>query len=103
MLRALVRSTGMKAWKSEGSGDVGQVPPNTAGYATCSHNAAQPPDECPCSNRPLGLRSIRYLRSSAGISSFTSASPHGPLLAEFANSCVPNGQDWYARVCELGQ
>src|SRR3954447_20790115 len=83
-----------KLWKSLGSGEVGQAPPNSLGYVTCSHNAAQPPEECPVSRRPAGLASMRYCRSRSGISSAVNAWPQGPLLTLLTNSLVPVGLDW---------
>src|SRR5215470_513990 len=83
-----------KSWKSLGSGEVGQAPPNSLGYVTCSQSTAQPPEECPVSRRPDGLASMRYWRSRSGISSAVNASPHGPLLTLLTNSLVPVGLDW---------
>src|SRR4029453_8701520 len=83
-----------KSWKSLGSGEVVQAPPNSFGYFTCSHSTAQPPEECPVSRRPEGLASMRYWRSRSGISSAVSAWPHGPLLTLSTNPLVPVGLDW---------
>src|SRR4051795_13430930 len=83
-----------KSRKSLRSGEVGQAPPKSLGYVTCSHSAAQPPEEGPVSRRPDGLASMRYCRWRSGINSTVNAWPQGPLLTLLTNSLVPVGLDW---------
>src|SRR4051794_11827621 len=77
--------------KSIGSGELVQHAPNVSEYSVASHSDDQPPDEWPVTMRAEGCAISLNFASIAGINSWTTARPHGPLLSESAKSVWPLG------------
>src|SRR5690348_3948198 len=91
-----------KARKSTGSGAVLQQPPKKSGYATCNQSEDQPPEECPVTKRAWACGRARKRPSISGMSSWTSASPTGPLFAELAKTEWPSGTSGSSTTRNMG-
>jgi hypothetical protein len=91
--------------KSTGSGAELHVPPKKSGNCSWSHSVAQPPDECPCRNRPRDSLVAANLLSRNGMNSVTSAVPHGPFTSVSANDVWPNlkREPSVTRIMGVGQ
>ena len=88
--------------KSTGSGELEKHAPKVSGCESCSHSEPQPPLEWPVTMRASRRGTSRNSRSSAGISSVTSAVPHGPFAGLSTKPWCASGDSGSSVTCTAG-